>query len=255
MVELEVGKVYTTKELAEALEISYKAFRNNKNAYLKSLSMAYDYEVKYKGRGAYYTIVTKVGEYEKPQRKDARVKTDKVIKKFINEVIERDPMQTAANINRIAWKNSDTHPTEIALLGLKCSTTGEYTRLNLREMYGTQVGEGGTDGIIEKKVWCRLDKDNDCYAEMAPETVDKFYACFDKARKDQKKSDLNIVADYDNGLITREEMRDKLEATTINAFKEGQEMFYMKYGFHPIRVPVYLKRAWLEPDKAYKPVS
>lgn len=242
--ELEINKRYSTTELAQAMEISLTTFRHKKNEYLRSLSAAYEYEVEYEGPATYYIITEKIGEYEKPIRKNQREKTDKVIKKFINEVIEEDPMQTAANINRRAWECADTNPSEVVLLGLKNSTTGEYIRLNLREMYGTQVNEGGTDGIIEKKVWCRLEPKYNAYIEMTPEMVQKYFDCFNEIKKGQKENDVTIFADYKSGLITRDEMRDKLEMHTENVFKEGNNLFYSRYGYYPIRVPVYLKNAW-----------
>lgn len=133
MIKLEVNKTYSTKELQEALNITKDQWKRKKNQYLKSLSMAYDYEIKYQGNKISYTILSYKADYEAPPRKNERKKVDKTIRNFINQTIEDDPLQTAANINRIAW----ARPTEIALLGLKNSTTGEYIRLNLREMYGT----------------------------------------------------------------------------------------------------------------------
>lgn len=255
MMELEVGRQYSTEELARAIGISKSVFTHKKNQYLSSLQLAYTYEVEYKGRAMFYTITEKIGEYEKPARKNQRDKTNQVIKKFINEVIDEDPVQTAANINRRAWEGADKNPSEVVLLGLKDSTTGEYIRLNLREMYGTQEGMGGTEGMIERKVWCYLDSEHNCYIEMSEEMVDKFYACFDEARKDQKQIDVDILADYDSGLITREEMKDRLANASINVFKEGKKLFYKKYGYYPIKVPVYVKSAWKDDSKRYKEYS
>lgn len=255
MIELEVGRKYSTKELYEALGVSKSTFSHKKNEYLKSISMAYEYEVDYKGRAQFYTITKKIGDYQKPQRKNDREKVDETIKEFINEVIDEDPMQTAANINRRAWENSETNPSSVVSLGLKDSTTGEYIRLNLREMYGTQIGDGGTDGMIEKKVWCYLDREYNCYMEMSPAMVDEFFKCFDEVRKEQKECDMDVYADYDNGLITREEMRDRLEEVTFNVYKEGKKLFHDRYGYWPIKVPVYIRGAWKNEDKAYKTVD
>lgn len=252
MVELEVGRKYSTKELAAAIGTTYGNFRNKKNEFLKSISMAYNYDVDYEKRATFYIITEKIGDYQKPERKNARKKTDDVIKEFINEVIDEDPMQTAANINRRAWENSDTNPSSIVLLGLKEGTTGEYIRINLREMYGTQKGVGGTDGMIEKKVWCRLDSEYNCYIEMPQEMVEKFFACFDEVKKEQKECDMDIYADYDAGTITREEMRDRLEEVTFNVYKEGKRLFHERYGYWPIKVPLYVKGAWKDEGKAYK---
>lgn len=248
---VEVGKKYSTKELCEAIGVTYDNFKKQKNAFLKKLSMAYDYEVEYKGRATFYTITKQIGEYQKPERKNSRKKIDKTIQEFINEVIDEDPYQTAANINRRAWEHADTNPSTIVLLGLKDSTTGEYIRLNLREMYGTKEHMGGTDGMIERKVWCRLDKEYNTYVEMAEEVVKDLYACFEKARGTQKKIDMDVYADYDAGLITREEMTEQLIDVTHNTFAEGKKLFFEKHGYYPIKVPVYLRGAWKQEDKAY----
>ena len=125
--------------------------------------MAYTYKTETEGRATYYIITKKIGDFEKPTRKNARAKTDRVVKHFIAKTIEKDPVQTAANINRIAWSNSYTNPSEIVLLGLKNSTTKEYIRLNLKEMYGSKVNEGGIEGIIQKRIWCRLEPDKNVY--------------------------------------------------------------------------------------------
>lgn len=243
MIELEIGKTYSTKELYEALGVSKSVFSHKKDQYLKQISLAYHYEVEYKGRSILYTITEKIGDYQKPERKNAREKIDKTIRQFINETIEEDPMQTAANINRRAWEDHDTHPSEVVLLGLKEGTTNEYIRLNLREMYGTKVNEGGTDGMIEKKVWCHLNKEYNYYEEMPQDMIDRFYECFNEVNKEQKHLDINIANDYKIGLITREEYLDKLGEATMNKFTAGRKKFYDRYGYYPIRVPVYIKDA------------
>lgn len=252
MVELQVGKTYSTKELSAALNVSYGSFKNKKNEFLKNISLAYHYEVEYKGRGTYYTITEKIGDYQKPERKNARKKTDETIKQFINETIDEDPMQTAANINRRAWEHSDTNPSSIVLLGLKESTTGEYIRLNLREMYGTQIGDGGTDGMIERRVWCKLNAEYNFYEEMSPEMVKKFFECFDEVASQQKEEAINIANDYEIGLITKEEMDKQSGEQLRNKYKEARQLFAAKYGYYPIKVPVYIRGAWTDEDKAYK---
>ena len=251
MTQLEVGKKYSTKELQTTLGITKDQWKKKKNEYLKNIGMAYQYEVEYKGRSVIYCITEKIGDYKKPERKNARLKTDEVIKEFINEVLEEDPLQTAANINRRAWENSDTHPSSVVLLGLKNSTTGEYIRLNLREMYGTQVDQGGTVGMIEKKIWCYLDNDNNCYVEMKPEMVQKFFKCFDEVRENKKDFELTVCADYENGLITKEEMNEMLGDNTFNLYRDAKRLFCDKYGYFPIKVPLYVKNAWKRDDLAY----
>lgn len=192
MTELEIGRTYSTKELSEAIGVSYSTFRRQKNKLLNSISMAYNYKIGYKGRGTFYTITKKIGDYQKPERKNARSKVDEVIQQFINDTIDEDPCQTAASISRRALE----HSSAIAALGLTKSTVEEYIRINLRKMYGTKELEGGTDGMIERKALCKLDREHNRYEEL-PEHRD---------------IDMDIVNNYKNGLLTRGECLRKLES-------------------------------------------
>lgn len=254
-IELEVGHKYSTEELAKALQVSYSNFKNKKNQFLKSLSMAYHYDVEYKGRATFYTITEKIGDYQKPARKNQRAKTDRVIQKYINDTIEEDPVQTAANINRRAWENAETHPSSVVLLGLKQSTTGEYIRLNLREMYGVWEGSGGTDGMIEKKIWCRLDAEYNCYIQMPPEMVKKLRECLNSASKGKTEFEENVNEAYEANAITEEERDKLLGGKGYNLHQEGKKLFRSKYGYWPIKVPVYAKCAWKNGDLAYAPAE
>lgn len=239
MINIELNKRYSTTELAAVLGISKDTLKRKKEEYLAQLDIAYEYEIDQKGRAIYYTFTKQIGEYEKPLRKNNREKTNKVVRELINKTIEKDPKQTAANINRIIWiKDVD----KVVPLNIKQSTTGEYIKINLRQMYGTQELQGGTDGYIEKKIWCCLDKANNCYIEMTQEQLDLLHNCFSSSRKDQKDLDMNICADYRNGLINRKEMRDRLEQATLNTFFQAESMFKEETGYWPVRVPVYIKK-------------
>ena len=252
VVELEVGRKYSTKELCAAIGVKYDNFKKQKNSFLKSLSMAYDYDVEYKGRATFYIITEKKGDYQKPERKNSREKTDAIIKEFINEIIDEDPIQTAANINRRAWENADTNPSSIVLLGLKEGTTGEYIRINLREMYGTVKNNGGTDGMIEKRIWCRLDAEYNCYVEMSDEMIDELFKFVNDAKKGHMDFESNVAEDFANGLISKAEMFELLGETTFNSWQDGKKSFHEKYGYWPIKVPVYVKNAWIDDSKRYQ---
>lgn len=242
--KLEVGKKYSTIELCTALGVTKDQWKRKKNEYLRNLSIAYNYDVEYQGRATFYTITEKICDYQKPERKNARKKTNDVIKKFINEVIDEDPVQTAANINRRAWEHSDTNPSSVVLLGLKDTTTGEYIRLNLREMYGIKENVGGTDGIIEKKIWCRLDTDYNCYIEIPQEMIDKFFSYLDKTKQQKREYNSSICADYKSGLISKQEMFNLLGESEYNVYEEASRAFREECGFWPIKVPVYIRCAW-----------
>jgi hypothetical protein len=242
MAALEIGKSYTTKELQQTLEISVNIWKKKKNEYLDSLSQAYEYEITQKGRATLYTFTKQIGEYQKPENKRSREKTNAIIHQFIRETIEEDNLQTAANITRRAFRNR-SQKTEVAELGLKESTTCEYTRIQMREMFGSKVGQGGTDGYMMEKVWCKLNKTKNRYEELSQDIVEDYYKIFNK-HKLKSKEELHVVADYDSGLITKEEYNTQIGNNVYNTYEEAREEFVEKYCFYPIRVPRYQLCAW-----------
>jgi vacuolar-type H+-ATPase subunit C/Vma6 len=160
--ELIIGKAYTTKELLQKLEISSTLWKKKKNEYLESLSKAYEYEITYKGRAIIYTFTKQIGEYQKPEDRRSKEKTEAIIHQFIRDTIEKDNLQTAANIGRCAFKYQEGKKTSVEELGLKQSTVQEYARVQMKEMFGNKINQGGTDGYMMEKVWCRLDRKNVC---------------------------------------------------------------------------------------------
>lgn len=252
MVELTVGRTYKTDELVKALGISKSVFAHKKNEYLASLSQAYEYEISYKGRANLYTITAKIGDFEKPERKNSREKSDAVIYKFIREVIEEDDLQTAANMGRRAFESfAEGVKTEVAKLGLAESTTKEYIRLKMREMFGTKIGEGGTDGFISEKVWCKLNAEYNVYEELSDDIVKDYYEIVQTVKSEIKKEDVCMFEDYQNGLISREEYGEMLINYNTNLFAEAKKMFAAKHGFYPIKVPRYQLSAFQDNEHQY----
>lgn len=252
MVELVVGRTYTTKELVKELGISDSLWKRKKDEYLTSLSQAYEYEVSYKGRAILYTINTQKKDFQKPENRRSRAKNDAVIYKFIREVIEEDDLQTAANMGRRAFESFvEGVKTEVAELGLKESTVKEYIRLKMREMFGTKVGEGGTDGYISEKVWCKLNAEYNVYEELSDEIVADYYKIVAETKADIKKEDVCMFEDYQNGLISREEYGELLINYNTNLFATAKKMFAAKHGFYPIKVPRYQLSAFQDKEQAY----
>ena len=252
MIELTLNKPYSTKELAEALGITYGSFKNRKNEYLDSLSRAYEYEISYKGRGIFYTFTSQIAEYNGYERKNAREKNDAVIHKFIREVIEEDDLQTAANMGRRAFESfAEGVKTEVAKLGLAESTTKEYIRLKMREMFGTKIGESGTDGFISEKVWCKLNAEYNVYEELSDDIVKDYYEIVQTVKSEIKKEDVCMFEDYQNGLISREEYGEMLINYNTNLFAEAKKMFAAKHGFYPIKVPRYQLSAFQDNEHQY----
>lgn len=256
MVELIVGQTYQTKELVKELGISDSLWKRKKNEYLNSLSQAYEYEVSYKGRAVLYTITKQIADFKKPENKRSREKNMEVIRKFIIEVIEEDNLQTAANMGRRAFESfTEGITTEVAKLGLTEGTAKEYIRLKMREMFGRNVGESGTDGFISEKVWCHLEKEYNTYIEMTDAQIADYYNMVQTIRSDFKKDDVCLYEDYENGLITKEEYQEALCDFNCMFFKTVKSSFKEKYGFTPIKVPRYELNAWKDKEKEYEEIN
>lgn len=233
--ELKVNQTYTTQEMIEFFGVSKATWKKKKDRLLDHFRRYYMYEVFYDTkdrRKINYKILKKLQEYEPPLGKGA--KRDLVYDRKIEEVIEEDNIQTARNVSRII-KND----TEIVALNHTDNTRYEYTRVRMRIMFGTKAGEHGTKGFISDKIWCKLDENNNCYIELTPEEIQKFYDIYSDEKKLIQEDELTIMSDYQNGLITQEKMKTLISDTTLGAFISARTLYKEKYGYYPIKVPVY----------------
>lgn len=233
--ELIENHIYSTKEMMEFFGVTKENWKKNKNKLLFHLSNFYEYEVTYDIhdlRKRNYKIVKKLFDYEPPQKKS--VKRDKTYENKIIDIIEYDNLQTAKNVSRLIKDD-----TEIKAMNHKDGTIYEYTRVRMRIMFGTKVGEFGTKGCIEKKIWCKLDSTNNCYIQLSEELVNAFYDFFETEKNAATEEQLTLYSDYTNGLITIEELKEAIGQSGLTCFLNARSLFYAKYRFYPIKVPVY----------------
>ena len=242
--ELIEGTTYTTEEMVKFFNISKDTWKKKRDKYLFHLSNFYEYEVQYDKndyRKLNYHITKQIHEYEPPKRKSA--KRDQVYETNIVKVIEKDNVQTAKNVSRII-RNAE----EIQKLNHKDGTVYEYTRVRMRNMFGTKAGEHGTSGRIVEKIWCKLDKDNNTYIRLEPEEISAFYELFSSEKEDLNDYRLDLLTDFDNGSISKEELGEYLGDLAISCFINARRVYYDKYGFYPSKVPVYELSAFIAED-------
>ena len=233
--ELVVGKTYTTQELIKALDISQSTWDHSRDKYLMNLSNYYEYEVNYIGRRRTYTIIKKLGDYRKPPNKRSSEERNAVYQNEITGVIEADPIQTAANVTRIILHNDSIKAFEHT-----DGTVYEYTRLNMKTMFGNGRDiPYGTKGEIIERVWCRLDLERNMYIEMKQEAIDMFKEILKAQRSKDSEYENSIIADFQAGLITKEERDDKIGESSYAGYVAAQSEFYNKYGYRPLKIPVY----------------
>ena len=185
----------------EFFGVKSSTWSHKKNELLDHFSLYYEYDVEYKGRNTNYRIIKKLADYQKPPNKRAKEIRDATYADEIVEVIEKDPVQTAKNVARII----QDHPA-IEAFNHAESTVYEYTRVRMRLMFSKAIHEGGTAGMILDKVWCRLDHEHNAYILMDDEAVKAFRDLFRAERDSANDAELEILNDYQIGLISKSEM-------------------------------------------------
>lgn len=236
--DLIVGKEYTTDEMKEFFSVSNDKWKKERDKLLMHLSIYYDYEVKYDRKDArrrIYTILSQKSIYEpyKSVRQQAIDKRDKVFEKEILDVIENDNLQTAKNISRIIDKDIKEE------LNYETGTIYEYTRLRVNKWFGKGNNTVGTKGMITDKIWCYLDINNNCYIPLNEKQIHFLFSTYSKEINDIHKKELESFSDYENGLITKEELNNAIGNTRYMCFVTAKDEFKSKYGYYPIKVPVY----------------
>ena len=124
-------------------------------------------------------------------------------------------------------------------LNHKEGTVYANTRANMRVMFGTGENSMGTEGRIAKKIWCRKEKDWNRYVPLTDEEVNAFFDLYKAKTDSNKKYEMEIFNDYQIGLITKEEMNAAIGDRGLACFILAKDEFKDKYGFYPIKVPVY----------------
>ena len=232
--ELIEGNYYSPHDLQTFMEVSESTWSHRRNELLSNLSLYYDYEVEYEGRKTTFHILKKLGDYQGiPNKRDASKRNNTYRSKIV-EVIKADNVQTASNVARIIKDDS-----EIQELNHKFGTVQEYIRLRMREMFGKYQNDGGTDGRILEKIWCRLDLEHNCYIPMPEDQIQAFYEFFYAERKASAPIELDALNDYEIGLITKEDMTAIIGQQAYFGYANARREFKAKYGYTPVKVPVY----------------
>ena len=243
--DLKEQEVYSTKDMQNFFGVSKDTWKKKKDSLLFHLSNYFEYEVEYDSvdyRKCNYHIIKQLHEYEPPLKKS--VKRDLTYEKNIIKTIEISNLQTAKNVSRII----KTEP-EILNFHHKDGTVYEYTRVNMRKMFGTKIGEFGTRGCILDKIWCRVITETNLIVPMSEEEIKNFYSIFSECREPDKEIIATLYSDYQSGTITKEELYKHTGELGLQAFITAQKLYKVMYGFTPQKVPIYCLAAYEDTDK------
>ena len=159
---LEVNKPYTSKELAEALSISYGTFRNNKNNILYNISLISEFSCEVGSRGQVTQTFTEVWDEQKKVSKGT--KQLEYARKRVRAILKQSPYQTAQNLGEMLAEE----------MGVCEKTAARQCGQVLKEYYGTDEGDWGEDGCVGDKVYCyRIDNE---WKPMKIEQVDEMFS-------------------------------------------------------------------------------
>lgn len=241
--ELLEGAKYTTKQIQAFLNVSENVWYKNRDKLLLHLSKFYEYHIENDAddnRKIYYVVDNKLCEYEKPTKKvkEKIELREKVFNEEIDNVIEQDNLQTAKNVSRII-KDTDN----VKQFLYKDGTVYEYTRLYMREGYGKNVGDIGTRGEIDRKVWCRFDPAHNRYIPLEQEDINTFFELFAQEQELNQEAVADYCSSLQLGEITQSEFDRQLGYLGYDAFLRAQRSFFEMTGYRPIKISVYVKKS------------
>lgn len=228
---IELNKIYSTKTLAQALNITYGSYRNNRKEYEEHLAKFYQYEIAHKGNGIYYTFLVEMYKYI-PYKEYKALQKNTTLQKHIKDTIYYDNRQTGSNIARIIYVNG-----EIQALDWELSTLSVYVRDQLRELI--KIGYY----IKEDYQWCVLDKKCNKYILMPEEEVKRLRKFFHTREIDEMEE--NIWTRKEEGELSADQADKAVGELRLNAFMEGRSHYQKETGNWPIKVPVYTRNAFM----------
>ena len=240
---IELNKKYSSKELAEAIDISDKTLRNNRKNYENHLSLFYDYDTVVQGRGIYYTFLEQYYPYL-PYKEFSKNKRNTLFQEKIKATIIKDNRQTGSNIARIICIEDD-----IQVLDLQLSTITAYTRSNLKELLNQGYYE------LEDYRWCYLDKEANKYVVMLDSQIKELRSYSSDYHNLNKEEQEDIYSQIQQGLISKQEGQARLGENVCNGFTYGIKMFEAKYNMHPIKVPVYVRAVKFNDNDLLDPIE
>lgn len=210
-------KKYTLNEFKKIYGITKYVWESRKEELLEYLNFFFDYEIVKEGFKTYVIVKEQYKEYEPlPKKKDINK-----LKQHYNEqtdnIIKKDPWNTGANIARniIAMDQNVYNHQE--------ATIAKYVRPIIKDQY-IQPGA--------PKEWRRLSKDRLSYEPLTDEQLEFLTNLLDdNSGQKRKKREIEKMAEYNSGYITKEELKDFLYENLAKSYGTLMAQFKEKFGF------------------------
>lgn len=234
----------TSGEMAKSLGIGRDTWARRKEEILANMEeQGIKYKITTKGKSIVYHFLSE-GEFNYVRKSKKKTEQrDKVFEEEIISVIQKHPLNTPANISRIIAPHES-----VANLGYTDSTVYEYTRQRIRMWFGKEVGDippawdnieyAKRKGYIKRKVWCYRDYNTNLYVPLTEDEINDFISMIKQGYKEIQQTDIQLLADLDAGLITKEEYKEQSGDMRIFNYSDAKASFESKYGYTPIKVPM-----------------
>ena len=232
-----VGEELTAREMAERLGITATTWKNKRKKYMGHLEQFYKIEAVGHGVSLRYVIKEQLQDYEPMiSPKDKRAMEERYMETILAEI-----SKPHMNLQLYSTMTDRVIATgKVEQFNHKPKTSYKYTNSGMKEMFGADVGDCGTEGRLVGKVWARrlYDEDYDFEKQTDEQLSDWKYIL--KERFSSNEYIVNAVNAFMIGESDVEEAKNDIWQDSVFRYQLALEEFENKYGFTPIKVKEYM---------------
>ena len=232
-----VGEELTSQEMAERLGITATTWKNKRKKYMDHLEQFYTIDIQGHGISRKYVIKAQLQEYEPL----ISPKDKKAMEERYKEVVLAEIIKPKMNLQLYSTMTDRVIATgKVARFNHKPKTSYKYTNSGMKEMFGVDVGDCGTEGRLVGKVWARrlYDEDHD-FEKLTDEQLSDWKYIL-KERFSSNEYIVNAVNAFMVGESDVEEAKNDIWQDSVFRYQLALEEFENKHGFTPIKVKEYM---------------
>lgn len=223
MIEFELNKPYSSKEVAGVLGVTYGTFRNHKEDYEARLSKGYKWE---KVKTKYY-FREKVGTIYATKKEEIynEIYLPEVIK-----VIERNPWNTGAGVTNEIWTEEMVDKVQHMM-----STAYTYVCEALGNEYN--ITERKYAACERRGVYPRF---------MTDEEIKEWHELKSKCSKNSGEKIMELTEQWINGIIKTSDYNKQVKLLASGSFVEALATWMSEKGFIPVMLKHYERKSEIE---------
>lgn len=226
-------KEYPLSEFLQEIGVTTRQWNTRKEEVKESLEDSFDYRIEIRERGKKYIVIREIYQQYIPiGRKKSKTLTEQKYKdysKYALLAIYNKPLNSVANLSRCAAEDEELS----SKYSLVPKSIEKYIRPYIRS----------NKFCITDKKWVYLHNNN--YIMLTKDQEDDLNSYFKNSFDEYGLDVVQIIADQQSGLLSIDEVKETLFATSTSKYEKAIEAFKQKYGFRPFKVP-YIEINMLE---------